>query len=137
MTAVVDIRQRRLDAIADVGSALAAMPTGISPPITHRFTAGLYSREMRLNAGDCIESMQHRTEHQFVVAYGECVVASDTESLHLSAGHIGITKPGTKRIILAVTDLCWVTFHPTTLTDPDEIWRALVVTDSELLEAPQ
>ena len=53
-------------------------------------------------------------------------MASDTETLHLRAGHIGITKPGTKRVIVAVTDLVWATWHATDLTDPDAIWDAFI-----------
>jgi hypothetical protein len=125
-TSVAELRETRIAAIQSVGDALRQMPTSFLPQVVHRFTPGLYSRELRLNAGDVIESAKHRTEHQFAVLAGECLVASDTENLHLKAGHIGVTKPGTKRVIVAVTDLVWATWHATELTDPDAIWESLI-----------
>lgn len=126
MTLPAELRETRIAAIQHVGECLRQMPTAFLPQVVHRFTPGLYSRELRLNAGDCIESAKHRTEHQFAVLVGECLVASDEGNEHLRAGHIGITKPGTKRVILAVTDMVWATWHATELTDPDEIWAALI-----------
>lgn len=121
-----ELRETRIAAIHHVGECLRKMPTAFLPQVVHRFTPGLYSRELRLNAGDVIESARHRTEHQFAVLAGECFVASDTETMHLRAGHIGITKPGTKRVIVAVTDLVWATWHATDLTDPDEVWASII-----------
>lgn len=128
-SAATALVEQRVAAIRAVGACLQAMPTAFIPQVVHRFTPGLYSRELRLNAGDVIESAKHKSEHQFAVLSGECLVASDSENAHLVAPHIGVTKPGTKRIIVAVTDLVWATFHATDLTDPDAIWAAIIDED--------
>lgn len=98
-------------------------------PLIHRFTPGMYSREIFMPAGSLIMSKIHRTEHQFVVLSGRCRVynAENDEVLELTAGHVGITKPGTRRVLMILEDSRWVTFHPTNKTDLSEI-------ESELIE---
>ena len=125
---VSEIRQLRLTAISDVIGALREIPEQVMPEIITRCTPGLMSREMRMSAGEVVVSKVHLSEHQFVIAAGACYVASDTETVRLEAGHVGITKPGTQRVIAAATDLVWVTFHATDMTDPDE-FEASVTTD--------
>lgn len=132
MSAVAELRDQRIAAIADVVTALRAIPEQIKPAIITRCTLGLMSREMRLRAGEVVASKVHLSEHQFVIAAGTCYVASDTESVRLEAGHVGITTPGTRRIIAAATDVVWVTFHATNMTDPDE-FEASVTTDCDAL----
>jgi hypothetical protein len=39
----------------------------------------------------------------------------------IRAGHIGITMPGTRRILYVYEDTEWTTFYATDKTDPDEI----------------
>jgi hypothetical protein len=39
---------------------------------------------------------------------------------------MGETIPGTKRVIYAETDCVWIGFHPTNLTDVDEIGRQIL-----------
>lgn len=137
MSAVAQLRDQRVAAIAHVVAALREIPEQIKPEIITRCTPGLMSREMRLRAGECVASKVHLSEHQFVIAAGKCYVASDTESVILEAGHVGITLPGTRRIILAATDLVWLTFHATDMTDPDE-FEASVTTDLDALaEVPK
>ena len=98
-------------------------------PVIHRFTPGMYSREIMMPAGSLITSKIHRTEHQFVVLSGLCRVynAEDDSFLELSAGHVGITYPGTRRVLYMLEDTRWVTFHPTQLTNLTDI-------ESELIE---
>ena len=45
---------------------------------------------------------------------------------HLKAPYHGITEPGTKRVIYAETDCVWVTYHPTHLTDVNEIEQEIL-----------
>lgn len=89
----------------------------------------MYSREILMPGGSVITSKIHKTEHQFVVLSGRCRVynAENDEVVELTAGHVGITKPGTRRVLMILEDTRWVTFHPTQLTSLEEI-------ESELIE---
>lgn len=97
-------------------------------PITHRFTPGLYIREIFIPAGTLLTSMEHRFEHPFVVSLGRVKVSSGTEgSVVYEAPHTGITQPGTRRAMYAETDVIWTTFHVTDLTDVEAIGESILM----------
>lgn len=96
-------------------------------PITHRFTPGLYIREILIPAGTLLTSMEHRFEHPFVISKGCIEVFSEAEgAVTYEAPHCGITKPGTRRGLLAITDTVWTTFHVTDETDVEKIGEAIL-----------
>lgn len=95
-------------------------------PIRHRFTPGLYIREIFIPAGTLLTSMEHRFEHPFVISQGIVEVYSETEGAVIyRAPHTGITPPGTRRGILALEDTVWTTFHVTDETDVEKIGEAI------------
>jgi hypothetical protein len=82
-------------------------------PLNHRFTPGLYSREIFMPAGTLLTSKTHLTEHQFVIAMGVVMVCIDGgEWIRYVAPFVGITKAGTRRILYIEQDCLWITFHP-------------------------
>jgi hypothetical protein len=96
-------------------------------PVIHRFTPGLYIREIHVPAGTLATSMEHLTEHPFVVSKGRIRVISETEGTVIyEAPHTGITPAGTRRVVYAETDVIWTTFHATTETDVDKIGAAIL-----------
>jgi quercetin dioxygenase-like cupin family protein len=98
-------------------------------PVTNRFTPGLYSREILMPAGTVIVSRVHKTEHQYCVLSGKVAVATpDGRTEILRAGHVGITHPGTRRVLWTLEDTRWVTFHPTTTTDLEKLQEELTET---------
>jgi hypothetical protein len=62
----------------------------------------------------------------YMVVKGRCKVSSQFGNLDIEAPFMGETIPGTKRVIYAETDCVWITYHPTHLTDIDEIEAALL-----------
>lgn len=107
--------------IADLEAALAQLPPA-EMPVTHRWTPGLYIREIHIPAGVIATTMEHRTEHPFVLSAGVVeVVDSHGQAQLLQAPFTGITRPGTKRALRALTDVVWTTFHVTDKTDVEEI----------------
>lgn len=81
-------------------------------PITHRFTQGMYIREMFAPKGSIIVSKIHRTEHPFVISKGRISVWDDQDLERLLvAPFTGITKPGTRRFAYVHEDCIWTTFH--------------------------
>lgn len=96
-------------------------------PITHRFTPGLYIREILIPAGTLLTSMEHRFEHPFIISQGKIEVFSENEgSVVYQAPHCGITKPGTRRALLAIEDTVWTTFHVTDETDVEKIGETIL-----------
>lgn len=95
-------------------------------PVKHHFTPGLYAREIFMPAGTFLTSQIHKTEHQFVVASGECWVLTEHGWEYIKAPHHGITKAGTRRFLAMITDTVWITFHATDLTDPEAIAREIL-----------
>lgn len=84
-------------------------------PTTHRFTPGMYIREIFMPAGSLLTSEIHLTEHPFVISYGQITVWNPHTGTELfQAPHTGITLPGTRRILFCHTDVIWTTFHALT-----------------------
>lgn len=85
----------------------------VDMPLVHRFTPGLYSREIFMRAGIVVVSKIHNTEHQFAILEGAVDVFTEADGVQrLRAPHVGITKPGTQRVLQIREDCRWVTFHP-------------------------
>lgn len=104
-------------------------------PLVHRFTPGLYIREIHIPAGHILTSREHLLEHPFTISKGRISVRSETEGLvTYEAPHTGITKPGTRRVLIAHTDTIWTTYHlnPDDETDPDKIVGKITCHDNPL-----
>lgn len=106
-------------------------------PVTDRFTPGLYIREILMPAGTFITSMEHRTEHPFVISKGKILVTSDNEGQVLyEAPFTGITKPHTRRALYAIEDTVWTTFHVTEETDVEKIGLEILEPHRNILIEP-
>lgn len=82
-------------------------------PLVHRFTDGLYLRELAIPQGTIITSKTHKTQHQFILLKGVISVWDNDGTEHiLQAPHCGITQPNTRRIVYAWCDCLWTTIHP-------------------------
>lgn len=86
-------------------------------PVTHRFTDGMYVREIFMPEGILVASKVHKTEHFYVVLKGRVSVRIGDRVEEVAAGHLGVTKPGTHRLLYIHEDTTWVTFHP----NPDNL----------------
>lgn len=96
-------------------------------PLDHTFTPGLYSRKIFMPTGSLITSKLHKTEHQFAVLRGAVMVLDGSGKWQLyEAGHIGITKPGTRRLLYIIEDCEWVTFHATDKTTPEDVEEDII-----------
>lgn len=95
-------------------------------PLTHVFTPGLYTRQIFIPAGVAIATRTHLVEHPFIISQGAVETATeDGGRIVFEAPAIGVTKPGTRRVLVALTDTIWTTIHPNpnNETDPDVIVR--------------
>ena len=79
---------------------------------THKFTDGMYIREIFMPAGSLITSKIHKTEHPYIVSYGKVAVSIDGDDWNeITAPYTGITIPGTRRVLYIIEDCIWTTFH--------------------------
>jgi hypothetical protein len=85
----------------------------INCPLNHRFTEGLYVREIFMPSGSLITSKIHKTQHQYFILKGAVSVWIDEgEEVYLEAPYIGVTEPGTRRVLYVWEDCIWATAHP-------------------------
>ena len=97
--------------------------------VTDHFADGLYARELFIPAGVCLVGALHKTNHIFTVSQGECYAVTHEGKEHIVAPYTGQTRPGTKRVIYAVTDTVWTTYHPTDETNPEKIAEQILETE--------
>ena len=97
-------------------------------PVVHRFTPGLYIREILMPKGTLITSKIHLTEHPYVISKG--VVDVFIEGVgwkKYAAPYTGITKPYTRRVLFIEEDTIWTTFHATDETDLAKLEEQLIL----------
>ena len=109
--------------------AALAKEVQLNLPVTHRFTPGLYIREIFMPASvppieTVVTSRIHLTEHPFTVSKGKLKVwQEETGWVYIEAPYTGITKAGTRRLLIIAEDTIWTTYHlnPDDGRDPDKI----------------
>jgi hypothetical protein len=112
-------RDERIDALE---LALCDHPGAVELEVVHRFTPGMYSRELRAPAGVLATTYIHRQRHQFVLIQGRVEVShGDEPAVMISAPYHGITEKGTRRIVFVHEPAVWTTFHPTDKTTVEEV----------------
>lgn len=93
----------------------------VTCPLVHRFTPGLYTREIFMPAGSIVTSRIHKTRHQFMVLEGVVSVFSDNDGEQLiEAPYVGETLPNTRRVLYVHEGCKWITCHPTDVIPKEE-----------------
>jgi len=100
----------------------------------HYFSeSGMYCRKVFRPAGTLIVGKVHKHHHLFLCAMGEIIAWTENGMKRLQAGDVVESKPGTKRVTLAVSDAIGITIHRTDKTDLDEIEAELIEPDNTAL----
>ena len=121
------------EAICALQAAMAALPQA-ELPTEHFFADGMYCRFLPRPAGTLIVGKVHRKEHLYVVCCGTVQVSDGTGAAREITGPaVLVSKPGTKRAVLALTDATCLTVHRTDSTDLDEIEAELIEPDDTAL----
>jgi quercetin dioxygenase-like cupin family protein len=113
-------------------SEMALMPQA-ELTTEHHFSVGMYMRKVFRPAGTLIVGKVHKEPHFFLCAKGEIIAWTESGMKRLQAGDVVESKPGTKRVTLAVTDAIGITIHKTDKTDLDEIEAELIEPDTTAL----
>ena len=81
-------------------------------PLKHTFPEGMYVREIFRPAGCVVTSRIHKFDNPFFITKGKVTVVSENEGMvTYTAPYSGITKPGTRRVLLIHEDTIWTTVH--------------------------
>jgi len=101
----------------------------VEMPVDHDFCNGLYARTMHIPAGTILTGAIHREESFFLVRKGELIVSTDNGPRTIGPGDMSISKIGTKRAGIALTDVEVTTFHanPTNEQEPQKLWDMFTI----------
>lgn len=118
--------------IDQLQSAMVALPQA-EMTTEHYFSEGMYCRKVFRPAGTLIVGKVHKQPHFFLCAAGEIIAWTETGMRLLRAGDVVESKPGTKRVTLALTDAVGITIHKTEKTDLTDIEHELIEPDETAL----
>lgn len=110
----------------------------VDMPVSHDFCEGLYSRTMFIPANTALTGAIHKEESFFILRSGVLLVTTDDGPRRIYPGHMSISRKGTKRAGVAVTDCEVTTFHsnPTNEQNTDSLWDMYTEpAPQEMLEA--
>jgi hypothetical protein len=119
--------------ITALQKAMREMPQATGLVTRHYFADGMYARELIRPAGTLIVGKTHKHEHFYIVTKGRVQVASDEGNEIYEAPTVIVSRPGTKRAVLALEDSVCMTVHRTGLRDLDAIERELIEPEVESL----
>lgn len=92
----------------------------------HRFTEGLYAREVLVPKGMLLVGKIHKHEHINIISKGDVSVLTEFGSERLAAPVTFISAPWTKRVVYAHEDTVWTVIHRTDETDLEKIEEAVI-----------
>jgi quercetin dioxygenase-like cupin family protein len=94
--------------------------------IQHHFSAGVYVREMQLQAGHQVATHKHVYDHFGLLGAGSVIVEVDGNmAVHHGPCVIEIAA-GKSHRIQALTDITWFCIHATDVADPEKIDDVLI-----------
>lgn len=107
------IKRANDDRIDKLEVKLAADYPLVDCPLVHRFTPGMYIREIFMPTGVMATSRCHNTCHPFTISKGSTAISIDGVGWDIfEAPFTGITQKGTRRILYILDDCIFTTYHP-------------------------
>lgn len=132
------LEKKQRDSVIDEAEVAILDGIPVTCQLTHRFTEGMYIREIFMPKGTLLTSRIHKSNHPFVISKGKCQVYDGDKVKELQAPYTGITEPNTRRLIYIEEDTVWVTFHITDKTNLKEIEEDILINrENELIEDKQ
>lgn len=107
--AIVQLEQFAMQQASAEGENTALRHCGL----LHYRAPGAYAREFLAPAGAVCVGKIHRHAHINVLALGHCAVYTEDGYLELHAPMTFVSTPGTKRVVVAHTEIAWTTVHVT------------------------
>lgn len=94
--------------------------------IQHHFSAGVYVKQMHLDANHCVDTHQHAYDHFGLLGKGSVIVELDGECETYVAPCLITIKAGKTHKITALTAIDWFCIHATDETDPAKVDAVLI-----------
>ena len=94
--------------------------------IIHHFCNGLYTKEMRVDAGSLVMKHTHSYDHQSILVSGEAIVIAGDKPTKYTGPAILNIKADVEHEVIALTDIVWLCQHVTDCKDPSMIDEVLV-----------
>jgi hypothetical protein len=112
-------------AMASLQGELAKLPQ-IDLETHHFFADGMYTRLVVFKPGEIAVGKIHAKEHFFFVCSGTLGVSDGENSFEIVGPAFFVSQPGTKRAVVALTQVVCLTIHRTDSRDLDEIERECI-----------
>ena len=96
-------------------------------PVTHRFSDGIYLREILMPKGTRIIGKIHSTEHFNVILTGSVTIITAEETIEAKAPYTFISRAGVQKVVIIHEACQWQTLHVTNKTDLEEIEKDVIV----------
>lgn len=128
--------QEMVDSARSLQRELRGLPQVEMEPI-HRFTDGLYTRELTIPADTFVIGKTHRHAHPVFLMKGKVTigdVGAGEVPETIEAPSIWTSQPGAKRVLYTHTECVFATCHATHETDLVKLEEQLIVPEIELLE---
>ena len=107
----------------------AILPDSDVNPLKHTFSEKQYIREIRFPKGELVVTKIHKVQHPFFLMSGEISFLTEEGETRISSPYYGITNAGTKRVIYVHEDSIFVTVHPTSSKDLNDIEDEIIAED--------
>lgn len=100
--------------IQDFQEAASKLPQ-VDFPVRHHYSENVYVREFHMPAGHFVIGKKHKTRHLNILTHGSCSVWTPAGYHQLNAINGPVTFESmahVKKVVLAHTDIVWMTVHP-------------------------
>ena len=90
-------------------------PCGL--PLTHRFSDGVYLREIFMPKGMIVVGKKHKTRHLNIVISGKARVWDGEKLVEITAPYTFESNAGVRKVLYIEENMLWQTVHVTEETD--------------------
>jgi hypothetical protein len=125
----MNIARRDIEALQAAASKLPQVPLLTQ----HFFADGMYLRALFRPKDTLIVGKVHKREHFYLVLSGKVTIVGNGDKQTVSAPHIFVSLPGTKRAVYAEEDSLCATVHRTDETDLQKIEAELIEPDESAM----
>jgi hypothetical protein len=122
-----DMREKILQLQAAMQAYVRAHPEAEPDlPLRHTFAPGAYARQIFIPQGTLVVGKIHKHAHLNMLMLGTAIVATEDGIQTYQAPYVFTSLPGTKRVVVSVRDVIWVTVHLTEETDLEKIEAEII-----------
>ena len=103
--------------------------------LTHRFTSGMYARELFIPAGTVMVSHLHKFPRLCIISKGDVTFTTEYETRRVKAPYTAVFPPGSKVALFTHADTVWTAIVRTDETDIEKIKSQILAKDHDEYDA--